>query len=28
VDHQIRRGAGSSAVAQMLHPVHLERWWQ
>jgi hypothetical protein len=27
-DHQVRREAGSSAVAQMLRPLHRERWWQ
>jgi hypothetical protein len=27
-DHQVRREAGSSAVAQMLHPLRRERWWQ
>jgi hypothetical protein len=27
-DHQVRREAGSSAVAQMLRPLYQERWWQ
>jgi hypothetical protein len=27
-DHQVRREAGSSAVAQMLRPLHRECWWQ
>jgi hypothetical protein len=27
-DHQVRREARSSTVAQMLCPLHRERWWQ
>jgi hypothetical protein len=27
-DHQVQREAGSSAMAQMLRPLHRERWWQ
>jgi hypothetical protein len=27
-DHQVRREAGSSAVSQMLCPLHRKHWWQ
>jgi hypothetical protein len=27
-DHQVRREARSSTVAQMLRPLHRKRWWQ